>query len=122
MKSVKEFSFPDKNDPLEKVIETKVCTYAKKRGFLAYKFVSPNNRGVPDRIFISPEGSVFFIEFKRKGRKPTKLQHEIITRLQKHNAFVDVVDNIEDGKEFIDKVLYAELCGLKVLPKRHTDI
>jgi hypothetical protein len=35
------------DDPLEKVIEKKVCDYAKSKGFVVYKFVSVNNAGVP---------------------------------------------------------------------------
>jgi hypothetical protein len=33
-----------------------------------FKFVSVNNRGVPDRIIITPVGDVLFVEFKRKGK------------------------------------------------------
>ena len=59
---------------LEKEIEKKIVNYAKSKNFLAYKFTSPSNRSVPDRLFISPTGNIFFIEFKRKGKIPTKLQ------------------------------------------------
>ena len=48
---------------LEKQIEAKVCDYAKERGLLVYKFTSPNRMAVPDRMFIRPDGKVFFIEF-----------------------------------------------------------
>ena len=54
---------------LEKQIESKVVKKAKELGFLTYKFSSPSNRGVPDRIFISPYGEVFFIEFKSNERE-----------------------------------------------------
>jgi len=37
---------------LERDIERKVCEMAKVAGWLAFKFVSPAQRGVPDRIFI----------------------------------------------------------------------
>jgi hypothetical protein len=55
---------------LEKQIEKKVCDYAKERGMLVYKFTSPNRMAVPDRLFICPDGRVFFIEFKREGQSP----------------------------------------------------
>jgi hypothetical protein len=46
-----------KNDnPLEKVIEKTVCKYAESKGCVQFKFVSVNNRGVPDRIIITPVG------------------------------------------------------------------
>ena len=37
---------------LEKDIESACCKLAKAAGWLSYKFVSVNNRGVPDRLFI----------------------------------------------------------------------
>ena len=60
---------------LEKQIEAKVCDYAKSKGVLAYKFTSPARAAVPDRMFISPDGRVWFCEFKREGQKPTAAQY-----------------------------------------------
>ena len=65
---------------LEKDLEKKIITKAKQLGFLSYKFVSPSNRGVPDRIFISKTGKVFFIEFKSPKRKITPVQKEFLNR------------------------------------------
>jgi c-di-GMP-binding flagellar brake protein YcgR len=86
---------------LEKQIESKVCKYARDKGYLVYKFTSPQRRSVPDRIFISPRGVVFFIEFKRKGGKLTKGQEAEIERMAQNNAVVFVVDNVEQGYEAI---------------------
>ena len=59
----------------ESVIERKVCEFAEKQlDCLVRKFVSPGNRGVPDRMFVFPHGTVAFIEFKAPGKKPTALQ------------------------------------------------
>lgn len=87
---------------LEKKIEEKVCDYAKEKGILAYKFTSPNRAAVPDRLFITPNGTVFFIEFKREGQKPTAPQEREHTRLRGHNIRVYVIDNVEKGKAVID--------------------
>jgi hypothetical protein len=90
--------------PKESAIEGKVCAYAKQRGFLAYKFTSPNRRSVPDRMFITPQrGLVFFIEFKAKGKKPTQAQSDEIRILRSHHQVVFIIDNIEDGKRLIDR-------------------
>jgi hypothetical protein len=59
---------------LEKQIEAKVCDYAKSKGVLAYKFTSPARAAVPDRLFIGPDGRMWFCEFKREGAKPTPQQ------------------------------------------------
>jgi hypothetical protein len=48
--------------------------YAESKGCVQFKFVRVNNRGVPDRIIITPVGDVLFVEFKRKGKDLTALQ------------------------------------------------
>jgi len=92
-------------NPLEKIIEKKVVAYAKSKGCLVYKFTSPSCRSVPDRIFITPTGLVFFIEFKRLGEKPTAAQAVEIAKLRKQGVDVWVVDTVERGKIAIDFAL-----------------
>ena len=91
-----------KPPPLEKEIEKKVCNYAKSKGCYVRKFVSPNNRSVPDRIIIAPGGVVGFLELKRGGQKPTKAQEVEINLLQNIGANVECCDNVEAGKKFVD--------------------
>lgn len=81
---------------LEREIEKKVKAHAKATGWLTYKWVSPQNRGVPDSIFIK-DGLVVFIEFKAYGKNPTKLQQKTISNLKDHNCLVFVCDNVEGG-------------------------
>lgn len=90
---------------LEKQIEAKVCDYAKAKGLLAYKFTSPARAAVPDRMFITPDGRVFFCEFKRGGQKPTEAQEREHHRLRGHKVNVFVVDNIETGRIMVDVML-----------------
>lgn len=90
---------------LEKQIEKKVCDHAKTRGMLVYKFTSPNRASVPDRLFVTPEGTTFFIEFKAAGKKPTEAQAREHQRLRNHKVEVFVVDDVEDGKLLIDMMM-----------------
>jgi hypothetical protein len=87
---------------LEKEIEAKVCEYAKQLNVLVYKFTSPNRMAVPDRLFIRPDGHVWFVEFKREGAKPTPAQEREHHRLRQHKVSVFVIDNVEEGKLMID--------------------
>lgn len=87
---------------LEKDIERKVCEYAKSKGCLAYKFTSPARAAVPDRLFIAPNGRVWFCEFKRHGQKPTDAQAREHHRLRGHKVNVFVIDNVDEGKVMID--------------------
>lgn len=92
-------------DPLEKVIEAAVCKYAQSKGFLTYKFTSPARVACPDRLMITPKGRCFFIEFKRKGQKPTAAQEREHQRLYDHGVNVFVIDNIDTGKDVIDGLI-----------------
>ncbi len=89
-------------DYLEKEIEGKVCDYAKGKGFLCYKFTSPARRSVPDRIFITPEGKVFFIEFKRLGAVSTAAQEVEQQKIRNQGITVYVVDRVAEGRAFVD--------------------
>lgn len=88
-------------NPLEKDIEKRVCTIAKEMGMLVYKFTSPSRMSVPDRLFITKAGVVFFIEFKRAGQKPTAAQEIEINKIRAKGVFVYVVDNVEEGKKIL---------------------
>jgi len=86
---------------LESAIESAVCKYAKSKGWLVYKFVSPNNRGVPDRIMLR-NGVIIFVEFKATGKQPTTLQQYIIKRIRGEKFKVYVIDSVEMGKKTLD--------------------
>ncbi len=91
-------------DPLEKDIEKKVCEYARSLKMLVYKFTSPSRRSVPDRMFITEMGEVWFIEFKRRGEVPTAAQAVEIAKIRKTGVAVFVVDNVEQGKRIVEIV------------------
>ena len=90
---------------LEKEIEKKICDYAKSKGCYVRKFVSPNNRSVPDRLIIAPGGAVGFLEIKRGGCKPTKAQEAEMELLTKIGANTGWCDNVHGGRQFVDNLL-----------------
>lgn len=92
---------------LEKDIEGPVKKYASAKGFYVRKFKSPANRSVPDDIFATPKGTVFFIEFKRPGKAATKAQQDEHDYMRARGLKVYVIDNVEKGKVLIDD--YADL-------------
>lgn len=78
----------------ESELERKVVEYCRRQGLLTYKFVSPNNRGVPDRIVVcAPRGGILFLELKQPGAKPTKLQLHEMNRLRSGGCNVQWADN-----------------------------
>lgn len=78
----------------ESDIERTCSILAKALGWLTYKFVSPSNRGVPDRIFIK-DGRIVFVEFKVPYKKPTKLQESVIAKMRAAGCEVHVCDSVE---------------------------
>lgn len=58
---------------LEKRIEKYLVDQVKKAGGRAYKFSSPANRGVSDRIVLLA-GRIWFVELKTLGGKQSPLQ------------------------------------------------
>lgn len=92
-------------NPLEKDIEKAVVVFARSLGCLAYKFTSPMRMSVPDRLFITPKGTVFFIEFKRLGLKPTPAQYVEIDKIRQHGVLVFVCDSVESGKRMVEEMV-----------------
>ena len=49
---------------LESKLEQKLIAHIKKLGGIAYKFTSPNRRGVPDRLCVCPTDVCFLLKLK----------------------------------------------------------
>lgn len=89
----------------EKDIERKIGDFAKKHSCLYLKFTSPARRAVPDRMIITPQGVIGFLEVKAAGKEPTILQTNEIRKLRSMKCDADWCDNVEDGQYFILKLL-----------------
>ena len=82
----------------EKEIEEYLVRLVHKCGGKAYKFVSPGNAGVPDRLVVFPNGVLAFIELKAPGEKTRPIQDHEINRLRRFGQLVVILD----GKTKID--------------------
>lgn len=91
----------------EKNIEQYLVRKVRETGGKAYKFVSPGNAGVPDRIVILPSGRIIFVELKAPGKVPTALQKAKHRELEKLHQKVLVIDS----KEKVDTVFQQEKEG-----------
>lgn len=93
----------------EKAIETYLRDQVKKAGGIAYKFTSPGNSGVPDRLVVLPGGYVYFVELKAPSKKPSKLQERQIQRLTELGCNVLVIES----KNLVDLLIqhYETECG-----------
>lgn len=77
----------------EKAIEAYLRDEVKKLGGTAYKFVSPGNAGVPDRLVLLPGGKIEFVELKAPGKEPTALQKAQATKLRALGFKVHVISS-----------------------------
>jgi hypothetical protein len=59
---------------LEKEIENYFVWTVERAGGKTYKFKSPTQRGVSDRLACMPDGSTWFVELKTKGGRLSELQ------------------------------------------------
>ncbi|MBQ6745005.1 MAG: VRR-NUC domain-containing protein [Acidaminococcaceae bacterium] len=85
----------------EKRVEALLVSGVKQMGGVAYKFVSPGNSGVPDRIILMPGGKIYFVELKREGGQLTNLQKRQINRIQKLDCQVDVLHGLAEVSNFL---------------------
>ena len=65
----------------EKEIEKRLTSGVKNLGGKAYKWVSPGNNGVPDRIVLAPGGRVAFVETKAPGKTDRASQRYVQDQL-----------------------------------------
>ena len=89
---------------LEREIEKKLVDGVRKLGGRAYKFVSPGNDGVPDRIVVLSGRVPKFIELKTETGRLSSLQNVQIKRLKDLGQEVRVLYGLEDVKRFLEEM------------------
>lgn len=88
----------------ENTIEAYLREEVRGLGGRAYKFTSPGNAGVPDRLVCLPGGRVAFVETKAPGKKSTALQK---VQQQRLRALGFEVYAEADSKEKVDRIIGA---------------
>ncbi|HCW80237.1 MAG TPA: VRR-NUC domain-containing protein [Ruminococcaceae bacterium] len=88
----------------EKSVEQHLTRRVNELGGRAYKFVSPGNSGVPDRLVCLPGGKACFVELKAPGKKPRPLQVAAQEQLRRLGFAVKTIDCKERVDEFCKKL------------------
>lgn len=91
----------------EAQIEKAVCDYARKRGAIVMKLSGMNQKGQPDRMFLH-DGRVVFVEFKKPGNEPTRLQWKWLKELQAQGFTAFWTDNVKIGKDMLAMGLFGD--------------
>jgi len=93
----------------EKQIETILRNKVKSVGGKAYKWVSPGNDGVPDRIVILPNRTPIFVELKTDSGRLSPLQKIQIKRLQDLGQDARVVKGIDGVSQFFQDIGFEDI-------------
>lgn len=88
----------------ESSIEAKLVRMVRERGGLCFKFVSPGNPGVPDRIVITPGGRTVYVELKTVVGRLAAIQKWQLEEMRRRGADVRVLKGLEQVETFVGEV------------------
>ena len=90
---------------LESTLERRFVNMVRRSGGMAYKFVSPGNLGVPDRIAILPKGRIWFVELKTETGRLSQVQKRQIDTLRSLGMNVFVLWGEKGLQRFREEVI-----------------
>ena len=91
----------------ESQLERRLTRGVKALGGRAYKFVSPGNAGMPDRLIVLPGGRVLFVEIKTASGRLSNLQRRQIKELRDLNIIADVLFGEHGVESFLRICKYS---------------
>lgn len=86
--------------PLEHTIERHLIEICQRHSFLCWKFTSPGRTGVPDRVIITPAGTVF-VELKRPGATLRPKQQIVVAAMRRAGGRVYTIDSIAAADDLV---------------------
>lgn len=93
----------------ESTLEHRLVREVKRIGGEALKWVSPGNRGVPDRLVILPGGRTVYVEMKAPGKPLQPLQERWAKKLRNLGQTVYKVDSEEDIDRLVRRWVLGEI-------------
>lgn len=90
----------------ESALERRLVSYVRSIGGRAFKWVSPGQVGVPDRICILPGGRIIFVELKAPGRADGRspAQVKMFGTLRGLGCDVRLISAPQQIQELIDEI------------------
>ena len=93
----------------ERNIEKILVSEVRRLGGRAYKWISPGNDGVPDRIVIFPNREPVFVELKTDTGRLTPLQQVQIGRLKDLGQAVFIAKGVRGVAELFREMGFDEV-------------
>ena len=84
----------------ETELEKSFNRIAKEHGWLPFKFVSPGNRAVPDRLYFRA-GVTVLLEWKLPGKTPTAHQWHWLDQFRRQGFQAEYVDSHDIASDII---------------------
>lgn len=88
-------------EQVEADIEEKVVEHALSLGALHLKLNVRGRTGWPDQMFLH-NGKVLFLELKRPGEEPTKIQAHTHSLIRQQGGWVEWTDNLDEAKRILN--------------------
>lgn len=88
----------------ERDIEKRLVREIRRMGGEAYKWTSPGNDGVPDRIVMLPGGKLIFVELKADDGTLRPVQRVQIGRIRKLGQRAEVVRGTKGLEDFLERI------------------
>lgn len=89
---------------LEHAIEGQLTLRMAQAGHLCIKFVSPGFAGVPDRIVLTRDGRVVFVECKAPGQPLRRTQPQVLATLREMGHRVEVIDTFSQVNQLVKEL------------------
>ena len=105
----------------ESAIEKKIGEYAESKGCTYDKLVCPNKRNKQDRFLINQYGVTGYLEVKKPGGEIRSGQVREWRKLRQRGAHTGIVDNVADGKKFVDYLCKLRIMDFNEPGDRHID-
>ena len=86
---------------MERDVESWLGKQIIKMGGLFYKWVSPGNAGVPDRIVILPGGEIHFVELKTDKGKLSPIQRHVQEVLKEKGCNVSTIYGMKEAEKLV---------------------
>ena len=77
----------------------------------AFKFVSPGNDGVPDRLVLLPGGKIYFVELKTERGQLRPTQKVQLVRLSALGQQVYVLHGAAEVESWLDQIAIENCIG-----------
>ena len=85
---------------MEKRVEQALKKRVEELGGVCWKWTSPGRAGVPDRVCLSPDGRVVFVELKSETGHVSKIQQAVIQKMKGMCHDVRVINSVETARAF----------------------